>query len=474
VICTLSVALPAMKAADNLQLAIGSVTTGIPQAAADFNVATSSDIAGSAKKTVVLGDTLTDGVDLAFTQDNDRIPGRVASNNNTITFEFKSVSGVPVGGKITVVLPKGYVSKVDSTKDNTVGTTATARCALANTQSSVQTSIETSKTSVSTDATLTVRFIPDVVFGVNQLTIPLAGFSLNADFTAECNANCGGNKKVTVSLTNSVLTVTWPPETSITHINTLTTIAITSVKTPATLGWAVSGISGTLTNPSATVVCTTAGAAIAAKAAVKFTFVSGAVTIGTAQKALTFDVSTSTDLPLATRPATVSLGGGLTGGKALAFANPQDQIPGRVNSGPISLGATLANSVPIGGQFLLTFPSNYFTNVNPNSVVALTKGTRRSLLQTSTLSCVRTAGTSVDQITCTLAGAASGTGAVVITFPAGSLTTGLPAVGGGFNLATANPPVAGAARVPYFPKAAGSAYGVAGLLVVLSAFLACF
>jgi len=249
---------------------------------------------------------------------------------------------------------------------------------------------------------------------------------------------------------------------------------LASVKTPATLGWAVSGISGTLTNPAATVVCTTAGAAIAAGATVKFAFVSGAVTIGTAQKALTFDVSTSTDLPLATRPNTVSLGGGLTGGKALAFANPKDQIPGSVNSGSISLGATLANSVPIGGQFLLTFPSNYFTNVNPTSVVALTKGTRRSLLQTSTLSCVRTAGTPTDQITCTLAGAASGTGAVLITFPAGSLTTGLPAAGGGFNLATANPPAAAAARVPYFPKAASSAYGIAWLLVVLSAFLVCF
>jgi hypothetical protein len=171
----------------------------------------------------------------------------------------------------------------------------------------------------------------------------------------------------------------------------------------------------------------------------------------------------------------VALGGGLTIGKPLAFANAQDAIPGRMNSGAVTLGATLANSVPIGGQFLLTFPSNYFTAVNPLSVVTLTKGTRRSLLQTSTLSCVRTAGTPVDQITCTLAGAASGTGAVVLTFPAGSLTTGLPtSTSGGFNLATANPPAAGAARVPYFPKAAGSAYGVAWLLVALSALLACF
>ena len=95
-------------------------------------------------------------------------------------------------------------------------------------------------------------------------------------------------------------------------------------------------------------------------------------------------------------------GGGVTVGKPLAFANAQDQVPGRVNSAPISLGATLANSVPIGGQFLLTFPSNYFTNVNPASVVTLTKGARRSLLQTSTLSCVRTAGTPSDQITCVI------------------------------------------------------------------------
>jgi len=285
--------------------------------------------------------------------------------------------------------------------------------------------------------------------------------------------------KVTAALANGVLTLTLSSDNSISLKNTLTTFTVSLVTTPTALGWTTAGIIGTTFNPTTTVVCTTAGAIIAGTSspgtAYTFTFVAGSVTIGSGQRASTFQVESSTDLPLASKPATLSLGGGLTVGKPLTFANAQDQIPGRVNSGPIAVGATLVNSVPIGGQFLLTFPSNYFTNVNSASVVTLTKGTRRSLLQTSTLSCVRTAGTPNDQIICTLAGATSGTGAVVLTFPAGSLTTGLPtSTTGGYNIATASPPAAAATRVPYFPKAASSAYGVAWLLVALSALLACF
>jgi len=485
IVCTTATDKVALGA-DVLYIAIGSVTTGAPQAGATYNVATSGDKAiakASAKKTLDLGSTLTNGFAMAFTQDSDRIPGRSASNNATITLGFTAVSGLSIGDQISIILPQNFFSKVDSSKDNIVAigtsTAVTAKCALRNAQSTVQTSISLDKTTVSTSgAVLTVRTIPDVAFGVTQLVIPLVGFSLDDGYTVECSANCAkaDKGKVTATLANGVLTLTWAADNSITAKNTVTIIKITGVKTPAALGWATSGISGTLFNPSTHVVCTTAGAAVAANSAVTMTFVAGSVTIGTGQKASTFDVSTSEDLPIAAadRKATPALGGGLTGGKALSFANAQDAIPGKVNSGPISLGATLATSVPIGGQFLLTFPSNYFTNVNPTSVVTLTKGSRRSLLQTSTLSCVRTAGTPNDQITCTLSGAASGTGAVVLTFPAGSLTTGLPsATTGGFNLATANPPV-GTTRIPYFPKASSSAHGVAWLLVAVSALLACF
>jgi hypothetical protein len=484
VVCTTSGTLTGATGGQSqtLTFVVGAVTTGSATAAATttdaakMTISTSGDLPLSAE-VPALGAVITGGVDLAFTNADDKIPGKFSSNNNTITLGFTSVTTIPIGGKITITLPQNYFSKVDNTKDNTIGATATAKCALANAQSSVPATIDSSATTVSTSTTLTVNVVPSVITGVTQIAIPLPGFSLDTSSVASCTANCVSGSKVTAALTNGVLTLTLSAESALSLKNTLTTFTVTLVTTPASAGWTTTGITGTAFNPFTTVVCTTAGAALPTlTTGYTFTFVAGSVTIGTGQKAAKYTLETSGDLPIAIANAksTVALGGGLTGGKALAFANAQDAIPGKVNSGPISLGANLATSVPIGGQFLLTFPSNYFTAVNPSSVVTLTKGTRRSLLQTSTLSCVRTAGATVDQITCTLAGAASGTGAVVLTFPAGSLTTGLPTTtSGGFNLATANPPAAGAARVPYFPKAAGSAYGVASLLVALSALLAC-
>jgi len=479
-VCTTSASVTA--GAQTLTLIAGAVTTGgaILEVANGVTVATSTDVVSATKpNAVALGGQFAAGVDLAFTNSDDKVPGKFTSNNATITLGFTVVTAIPIGGKITITLPQRYLTKVDGTKDNTVGTSATAKCALANVaQTTVPAAIALTASTVATSTTLTVSFVPSIVSGATQVAIPLAGFSLDASFTVECSANCvlPAQGKVTAALANGVLTLTLTSDNFILTKNKLTEFKLVGVTTPAAAGWATTGIIATVFNPSATVVCTTAGAIVATGATV-FTFVAGSVTIGAGQKASIYQVETSTDLPLApgSARATVALGGGVTVGKPLAFANPQDQIPGRVNSGPVSLGATLANSVPIGGQFLLTFPSNYFAAVNPASVVTLTKGTRRSLLQTSTLSCVRVAGNPNDQITCTLAGAASGTGAVVLTFPAGSLTTGLPtSTSGGFNLATANPPAAGAARVPYFPKAAGSAYGVAWLLVALSALLACF
>ena len=478
IVCTTSASVTA--AGQTLTFIAGAVTTGgaVLDVSSGVTIATSTDVkSGTTPTAVALGGQFAAGVDMAFTNSDDKVPGKFTSNNATITLGFTVITAIPIGGKITITLPQRYFTAVDGTKDNTVGTSTTAKCALANVaQTTVPAAIALSASTVATSTTLTVSFVPSIVSGVTQVVIPLVGFSLDSAVTVECTANCVSNSvgKVTAALANGVLTLTLTSDNFIVKKNVLTTIKLVGVTTPATAGWATTGISAIAFNPSATVVCTTAGAAVVAGATV-FTFIAGSVTIGAGQKASFYQLETSTDLPIApgSAKATVALGGGLTIGKPLAFANTQDAIPGRVNSGAVTLGATLANSVPIGGQFLLTFPSNYFTAVNPLSVVTLTKGTRRSLLQTSTLSCVRTAGATVDQITCTLAGAASGTGAVVITFPAGSLTTGLPtSTSGGFNLATASPPV-GTTRIPYFPKAAGSAYGVASLLVALSALLAC-
>jgi len=475
--CTTSGAIVAASVAQTLTFVAGAITTGAATTAGTFDIATSVDRKLTGTATEALGGQLTTAVALAFTNADDRLPVKFSSNNNTITLGFTVATVIPIGGKITITLPQGYFSKVDSTKDNTVGTSANAKCALINVaQTPAAVSISPATTTAGSTSTLTVNLFASVVTGLTQVAFPLAGFTLDAASVATCTANCASNTagKVTAVIANGVLTLTLATDNSISLKNTLTTFTITSVTNPASAGWPTTGINGVAFNPSTTVVCTTAGSVIAAAAQV-FTFVAGAVTVGSGQKASTFQVETSTDRALATAGATVSIGGGLTVGRPLAFANPQDQVPGQVNSGPISLGASLENSVPVGGQFLLTFPTNYFTNVNPASVVTLTRGSRRSLLQQSTLSCVRIAGNPADQIVCTLAGAASGTGPVVLTFPPGSLTTGLPVFvpGGptGFNIATANPPVP-VVRVPYFPKASATFNAVAVLLFSLSALLA--
>jgi len=250
----------------------------------------------------------------------------------------------------------------------------------------------------------------------------------------------------------------------------LTTFTITKVKNPSTAGWATSGIITSLINALPTqVVCTIAGAAVVKDIFHTVTFPAGSISIGTGQKASTFTIETSADLPLNTGK-TVALGGGMSGYKTLAFSNPLDAIPGRRNSGTVTFGITLANSVPAGGQVILTLTSNYFTDVDPKAQVTMTKASaRRSLLQTVTLSCVRTPGTTTDTITCTT-NAVSGSGAQTFTFPAGSLTTGLPASTPTININTANPPVV-TARLPYFPKAPAAAHGVTALLLALCALL---
>ena len=80
-----------------------------------------------------LGGQLTNGVAISFVNAADRIPSAV--NTGAITLGFTTATALPIGKKITIALPAGYLSAADTTKANTFTTggaasTATASCAL--------------------------------------------------------------------------------------------------------------------------------------------------------------------------------------------------------------------------------------------------------------------------------------------------------------------------------------------------------
>jgi len=214
-----------------------------------------------------------------------------------------------------------------------------------------------------------------------------------------------------------------------TKINTLTT---TSATCTCVLTKAV------LTETVDTVTCTTAGAIVAAAAQV-LTFVSGSVRIGHSQAADTFNVRTSTDRNLATAPATVALGGVLGAGVAISFTTAADKVPGTVNAGTVTLGFTVINVVPIGGQIVVSLPLNYFSAVDISKINTLTT-------TGSTCTCVlaKAATSTTDTVTCTVAGASVAAVAQTLTFIVGSVTTGNPQAASTFTVRTHSNAPAGA------------------------------
>jgi len=219
-----------------------------------------------------------------------------------------------------------------------------------------------------------------------------------------------------------------------------------------------------------TVTCTTAGAVVAA-AAQTLTFISGSVRIGNSQAADTFNVKTSTDRSLATPPATVALVGVLTTGVGIAFTTAADKVPGTVNAGTVTLGFTVINVVPIGGQIVVSLPLNYFSAVDATKINTLTT-------TGSTCKCVlaKAATATTDTVTCTVAGASVAAVAQTLTFIAGSVTAGSPQVASTFTVRTlSNAPV-----IPDSPvsgpssstKSSTSSNTLASLLVATSLVLA--
>ncbi len=113
-----------------LTFAVETITTGgavlSATVTASFNIATSVELKLTSDIDVLqsLGGRITDGAAMAFTNCDDKVPGKFTSNNATITLGFTSVTAIPIGGKITITLPQRYFTAVDGTKDNTVGTSA--------------------------------------------------------------------------------------------------------------------------------------------------------------------------------------------------------------------------------------------------------------------------------------------------------------------------------------------------------------
>jgi len=470
-----------------------SVTLGPAQAASAGKLWTSTDIAfGTTTATTAIGGAL--GAVYTFaTSGTDFSAPLGAKAVGTITFGFTPITAVPIGGKIYVELPLNYFSAVDDTKELTfTGTTDTkAKCALTKAYNTdkdkdlvtctTSAAILAAGASTMMFPTLSVTLGPptaaavgklwtstDIAFGTTTATVAIGG-QLTAGvamvITAEqdkVGSNKMNNNTITVGFTVATavpiggkIILTLPKDyflvVDATKTNTLTT---TSATCTCVLTKAV------LAETHDTVTCTTAGATVAAAAQV-LTFVSGSVRIGHSQAADAFNVRTSTDRNWKTpAPATVALGGVLGAGVAIAFATSTDKVPGTVNAGAVTLGFTVINVVPIGGQIVVSLPLNYFSAVDVSKINTLTT-------TGSTCTCVlaKAATSTTDTVTCTVAGASVAAVAQTLTFIAGSVTAGNPQAASTFTVRTHSNAPADAAGGPVSGPPTTSAKSLASNIV---------
>jgi hypothetical protein len=139
-ICTTATAILA-AGVQEISLIAGAVTTGSPQAASTYQVATSQDMQLSAAATLPInyrGGTISNVVEFKFSTGSDIMEDTL--NTGAITVGFKTSAALIVSNKITLALPSNYFAAVDNSKiftfDTTVSTpttsaisAATATCA---------------------------------------------------------------------------------------------------------------------------------------------------------------------------------------------------------------------------------------------------------------------------------------------------------------------------------------------------------
>jgi len=413
-ICTTATAVLA-AGAQVLTLIAGAVTIGTPQAASTFNVATSADRQlATAPATVALGGQLTGGSAIVFSASADTVPG--ATSTGTVKIGFTTATAVPIGGSITIALPKGYFSATDNSKVNTFTTdgsasAATAKCAsplnlgtdgtsvlgISNAQTLICTislgtgilnaGVQVFTLAVGAVTPATSAFGPQAVASYNvatstdrQLATAPATVALGGRLTAgtaiQFDATTGAVDKVPGTLSTGPVKIGFTTATAIPIAGTIT-IALpagyfsatdaTKDNTVKTAGAGATTAKCVHTPAVATtavlgmmgaekLVCTTAGAILAAGVQ-ELTFLTGAVTTGTPQAAATYQVATSQDLQLATAPATVALGGRLTAGTALVFGASNDRAEGTLNTGAVTIGFTSATAIPIVTAPVFKVPS---------------------------------------------------------------------------------------------------------------------
>jgi len=509
-ICTTSAVLAA--GAQVLTLIAGAVTTGTPQAASTFNVATSADRQlATAPSTVALGGQLTSGTAIVFSSSVDRVPGAAASTD-TVKIGFTTATIVPhTTGKITIALPRGYFSAADNTKVNTFTTdgstsSATAKCTFA------AGTVGTSVLGVTDAQTLTCELsaagnlnagvqvmtliIGAVTAGASPVAISSYNVATSADrqlATAPATVALGGQltagaaivfdtatDKVPATLSTGVIKIGFTTATAVPHttgtitialptgyfsaadatkLNTFTTAGVASaatakcVRTGGTAATAVLGIMG-----ADRLVCTLEAANALAAGAQVMSLIAGAVTTGAPQAAATYNVATSQDLQLATAPATTAnhQGGNLIGGSQPFWAVATDKFEGQLSSGIINISFTTITNIPVGGKITIALPSHYFSAADNTKVNTFTNSSATAKCTfTASSSGVSVLGVSdATRLVCTTETAALSPGLVAMNLIAGSVTSGTPGPAGLYNVATSAdlglvaPPPSGAPVVP--------------------------
>jgi hypothetical protein len=423
VLCTTAGAILA-AGVQEMSFIVGAVTTGIPQAAAKYQIATSVDLElATAPATVALGGRLTAGTAIKFdatTGAVDKVPGTL--NTGNVTVGFTTATALPIGKVITIALPAGYFSAADASKVNTfktagANTAVTATCVYtASTDSKVAvlgimgadkvlcttagailaagvqeisliagavttgTPQAAAMYQVATSVDLELATAPATVALGGRLTAGTALVFSTSQDRAEGTLNTGdvkiGFTTATALPIGGFITIALPAgyfsAADAAKVNTFktagvaTTVTATCVYTASTDSKvAVLGIMG-----ADKVVCTTAGAILAAGVQ-EISLIAGAVTTGSPQAAAMYQVATSRDLQLSSAPLLPInyRGGTISNVVGFKFSTASDVMEGTLNTGAVTVGFTTSAALIISNKITLALPSNYFTAVDNAKII---------------------------------------------------------------------------------------------------------
>jgi len=429
----------AAAAAGGLVFGIGSVKTGGPMAAGTFSLETQYDVHDTEHATPHIGGELSLPVAMVYAAATDA--KAAFKNTGLVTFGFTTATATPVGGTITLHLPNGFLSAVDSTiKTNTVPAAANTACRLTCAMTKGATSADTDAVVCTVTAAPIAAGSAGVIFAVGALTTGLP--QLGGKYSVETSVDLGvaaadasilptGGRVTDLGalLFNGPAdnipgalnagTVTFVFKTgaagSIAAGGVITLVvprgyfaSVDAAKVATVAGTAITSCTATCLLSKAVgvdandkVICTTAGGSIPATTAVTVTLIAGTVTAGVPMPPAPFQVSTSQENIAEAAGVAAGVGGFLSAGVDLTFTNALDQTSGKFtsNNATIKVGFTTVSAIPIGGKISLTLPPNYFSKVDATkSITVGTSGTTAtcSLAQSSLSNKVPTTISSAD------------------------------------------------------------------------------